>query len=152
MSETIIRRCTISDLESAPRLKELLAAYAAESHIPELGIPEASWPIYRAMESAGALNVIGAFSPDLVGVVILLVYGLPHYAGRKVGTLESFFVLPEERQSGAGMKLLHAAEELAAELGANGLLISAPIDGRLDAILPRSGYRPSNRVYVRILS
>lgn len=147
----IIRPCTVAEIEQAPRLDALLAAYGEESHIPELGEPEPCFATYRAMEAAGAVQIIGAFAPDLVGVVILLVYGLPHYAGRKVGTLESFFVLPEARQSGAGMKLLHAAEARAAELGANGLLVSAPLDGRLDAILPRSGYRASNRIYVRSL-
>lgn len=147
----IIRPCAVSDIEQAPRLAELLAAYGEESHIPELGDPEPCFATYRAMEAAGAVRVIGSFAPDMVGFVILLVYGLPHYAGRRVGTLESFFVLPEARQSGAGMKLLHAAEVLAAEMGATGLLVSAPLDGRLDAILPRSGYRPTNRIYVRSL-
>lgn len=151
MGAVEIRPCTVSDIEQAPRLDALLAAYGVESHIPELGDPEPCFATYRAMEATGALQVIGAFAPDLVGAVILLVYGLPHYAGRKVGTLESFFVLPDERQSGAGMKLLHAAETRAAELGATGLLVSAPLGGRLDSILPRSGYRPSNRVYVRSL-
>lgn len=151
MSAAEIRPCTIADIEQAPRLPALLAAYGEESHIPELGEPEPCFATYRAMEATGALHVIGAFAPDLVGIAILLVYGLPHYAGRKVGTLESFFVLPEFRPSGAGLALLRAAEIKAAELGAAGMLISAPLNGRLDTILPHLEYRPSNRIYVRRL-
>jgi GNAT superfamily N-acetyltransferase len=147
----IIRPCTVADIEQAPRLAELLAAYAEESHLPELGEPEPCFATYRAMEAGGALHAIGAFSPDLVGFAILLVYGLPHYAGRRVGSLESFFVLPGFRGFGTGRKLLHAAELQAAELGAAGFLVSAPLGGRLDAVLSKSNYRPSNIVFVRSL-
>src|SRR5690606_25759760 len=93
-----IRPCTVADVEAAGALGELLGSYAAESSMPELGPVSAQFEAYRAMEAAGAVHVIGAFGPGLVGVATLLVYGLPHYGGRRVCSMESFFVLPAARR------------------------------------------------------
>lgn len=152
LNQAEIRDSTVSEVEHSATLPALLAAYGVESHLPELGDPEPCFATYRAMEAVGALHVIGAFAPDLIGVAIVLVYGLPHYAGRKLGTLESFFVLPEFRGFGTGKKLREAAESKATELGATGFIISAPLGGRLDAVMLHDpDYRPSNRAFVRRL-
>nr|WP_269805969.1 GNAT family N-acetyltransferase [Pseudomonas sp. NMI1173_11] len=103
------------------------------------------------MEAAGALHVVGAFAPDLVGLASLLVYDLPHYAGRRICTMESFFVDPKHRAGGTGIRLLRAAEARALELGAMAMMVSAPANGRLATVLPRSGYRETNRVFMRAL-
>jgi GNAT superfamily N-acetyltransferase len=148
----IIRPCTIAEVEQSGALAELLAAYGQESSVPELGEVNASFEQYRQMEASGALHIIGAFGPELVGVASLLVYGLPHYAGRRVCAMESFFVAPAARRGGAGLKLLRAAEAKARELGAAALMVSAPVGGRLASVLPRSGYRPTSQVFVRGLA
>lgn len=148
-----IRACTVAEVEASPMLPALLAAYAEESRIAEIGTPEANFASYRAMEAAGSLRIIGAFAPELVGFAVLLVYGLPHYTGRMVGSLESFFVSPLERRHGTGMKLLHAAEDLACDLGAVALMVGAPVGSRLDTVLEHAiGYRPTNRVFTRRLT
>lgn len=147
--ETIIRACTIAEVEQAGALPELLAAYGDESRIPEFGEVSACFETYRVMEASGALHILGAFAPDLVGLASLLVYGLPHYAGRRVCAMESFFVAPTARRGGTGLNLLRAAEARARELGAAALMVSAPVDGRLASVLPRSGYRETNRVFLK---
>ncbi|WP_158271564.1 GNAT family N-acetyltransferase [Pseudomonas sp. HMWF032] len=148
----IIRSCTVAEVEQSGALQELLAAYGAESSISELGKVNASFEQYRQMEASGALHIIGAFGPELIGLASLLVYGLPHYAGRRVCAMESFFVAPAARRGGAGLKLLRAAEAQARELGAAALMVSAPVGGRLASVLPRTGYRETNRVFVRGLA
>ena len=150
--DVVIRNCTVSEVERAGALPELLAAYGDESSIPELGKVSACFDTYRAMEAAGALHIIGVFGPELIGLASLLVYGLPHYAGRRICTIESFFVSPSARKGGTGIKLLRAAEARAADLGATALMASAPVGGRLAAVLPRSGYRETNRVFIRGLA
>lgn len=148
----VIRICTVAEVEQAGALQELLAAYGVESSIPELGEVSASFEAYRQMEASGALHIVGAFGPELIGLASLLVYGLPHYAGRRVCTMESFFVLPGARRGGAGLKLLRAAENHARALGAHAMFVSAPAGGRLASVLPRTGYRETNRVFVRGLA
>lgn len=148
----IIRPCTVAEVEQAGALQELLAAYGAESSVAEAGPVEANFDMYRQMEASGALHIVGAFGPELVGLASLLVYGLPHYAGRRVCAMESFFVAPGARRGGTGLKLLRAAEAQARELGAAALMVSAPVGGRLASVLPRTGYRETSRVFVRGLA
>lgn len=150
--ETTIRSCTVAEVEQSSTLQELLAAYSEESSIPEFGTASPDFAAYQAMEAAGALHLVGVFTPNLVGLASLLVYGLPHYSGRRVCTMESFFVSPAYRDGGTGLKLLRAAEARALELGAAALMVSAPVNGRLAQVLPRSGYRQTNEVFLRALA
>lgn len=148
----IIRSTTIAEVQQSGALGDLLAYYSEESSIPELGTASPDFAAYQAMEAAGALHVVGVFAPDLVGLASMLVYGLPHYAGRRICTMESFFVAPAFRAGNTGLKLLRAAEARALELGATALMVSAPVGGRLAKVLPRSGYRQTNEVFLRALA
>jgi GNAT superfamily N-acetyltransferase len=74
---------------------------------------------------------------------------IPHY-GVAIAVTESFFVGKEYRKSGAGLKLLRAAEAHAE--GAPGLLVSAPVGGTLAEVLPHLGYRETNRVFFKELA
>lgn len=151
--QIIIRPCSVAEIEQSATLPEMLAAYGCESSIPELGPSSPCMKTYREMAACGVLHVIGAFSPELVGVATILIFGLPHYAGRRVASMESFFVSPAARRFGTGIKLLRAAETHARELGAMALMVSAPVDGRLAALLPRTaGYRETNRVFTKGLT
>lgn len=148
-----VRLCSVAEVEQSGALGELLAAYGAESRVAEFGEVVANFDMYRQMEANGALHIVGAFAGDeLVGLASLLVYGLPHYGGRRVCAMESFFVAPAARRGGTGLKLLRAAEARAKELGATALMVSAPVNGRLAQVLPRSGYRPTSQVFVRGLA
>lgn len=147
-----IRPCTVAEVEASGALLELLESYGFESNIQELGSVDACFITYRQMEASGALHVLGVFAPHLVGLASLVVYGLPHYAGRRICAMESFFVAPHARRGGTGIKLLRAAEARALELGATALMVSAPVGGRLASVLPRTGYRETNRVFLRALS
>lgn len=152
MEPIIIRRCTVADMADAPNIADLLAEYGAESAIEELGPPAAQLDTYRQMEAVGALHLLGAFDGDaLVGFLVMIVSVLPHY-GACIASTESFFVARAARKSGAGLKLLHEAEQLAKSLGAAGFFVSAPMSSRLEKILPGVGYRETNRVFFRRLA
>lgn len=152
MDSIAIRPCTVADLEASPQLGALLDEYARESAIDSLPHPSAQLPLYRQLEATGALWCLGAYhGADLIGFLLLLAPVLPHY-GVRVATAESFFVASHARKSGAGLKLLRAAEDHAKSLGAAGLLVSAPLGGRLTNVLPGVGYRETNRVFFRAMS
>ena len=99
------------------------------------------------------MQVFGAFVGScFAGYAILLVTVLPHYSA-PVATLESFFVSAMYRHTGAGLKLLRAAEAAARDKGAVGLLVSAPIGGQLAEVMARMrSYRETNRVFFRSLT
>lgn len=152
-TKIVIRPCTIEEIEQSATLPELLAEYGRESSIPELGPSAPCMQTYRQMAASGVLHAIGAFAPELVGVATVLVFSLPHYAGRRVASMESLFVMPSARPGGTGKKLLNAAEQCAREHGSTALMVSAPVGGRLaKVLLSSSSYRETNRVFTRGLT
>lgn len=148
-----VRRCSVAELEAAPNLGELLAEYAAESALPELGAPAPQVAIYRKLEEAGVLRPVAAFEGDrLLGFISPLCSVLPHY-GVVAATVESFFVPRALRKKGIGLELLAEAELVAQVAGARALFLSAPAGGSLARVLDRrGGYRLSNVVHVKALA
>jgi hypothetical protein len=152
MQAVTVRACTFDEIASAPNFLDLCEEYARESAITELGAPTMNCDTYRAMEAAGILRaVLAEQDGQLVGFATLIVSELPHFS-KRVASVESIFIAGAARNGGAWLTLRSAVERLATECGAVGILFSAPVNGRLDAILPRSGYRPTSRVYFRSLA
>ena len=111
--------------------------------------PAARMDSYRELEMRGLLHVLSAsHETRLIGFLTLLAPVLPHY-GVAVAVSESFFVARAHRGTGAGLKLLRAAEDLARRLGSPGLLVSAPFEGDLFRVLPRVGYAETSRVFFK---
>lgn len=152
MSPITVQPRTVADMEREPNLFALFAEYAQESATPELGAPDVQLPMYRQMEAAGALQLLGAYQGEtLVGFLVLIVSVVPHF-GKCIASTESYFVTPSARRGGTGIKLLRAAEELARSVGAVAFFVSSPSNGRLAQVMPRMGYRETNRVYMRGLA
>jgi GNAT superfamily N-acetyltransferase len=146
-----IRHCAASELLDAPNRFELWDEYARESSAGGMPKPEVQIEMYRSLENAGVLRLIGAFDGDtLVGFVSVLTNVLPHY-GVLAAITESFFVAAAYRKTGAGMNLLREAELHAKAIHAPVLLVSAPTGGRLAAVLPNVGYVETNRVFLKKL-
>jgi GNAT superfamily N-acetyltransferase len=144
-----IAACRVADIEASPDFPALADEYAAESLIDGMPSPLARWPQYRALEAAGLLSVFAAKERDsLLGFISVLAAALPRYA-EPVAMCESFFVAKAYRKTGAGLKLLRAAERKARDIGSPGLLVSAPYGGRLFEVLPRLGYAESSRIFFR---
>jgi GNAT superfamily N-acetyltransferase len=149
MTEAVVMRVAVADIEASPDLPALLAEYAAESANDEIGPATPQIATYRGMEAAGMMQAFAAVADgQLVGFLFLLTPVLPHF-GKKVGVTESYFVAAVHRSTGAGLKLLAAAESAAKEAGAAGILVSAPSGGRLERVMPGIGYRETNRVFFK---
>lgn len=145
----IVAGSTVAEIETSPTFADLLAEYAAESAIKGMPEPAAKLETYRQLEAAGALHVLAAWHDDaLIGFLTILSAPLPHY-GRSVAVSESFFVAKAHRPTGAGLRLLRAAEDKAREMGSPGLLVSAPYEGDLFKVLPRAGYSETSRVFFK---
>lgn len=144
-----IEACPLSHVVEAAAFPQLAAEYIRESLIDGMPQPAPDWNAYAALEAAGLLHAFAAgIDGELVGFLGLLVSKVPRYAA-PIATSESFFVAMAHRKSGAGLKLLSAAEAKARELGCAGLLVSAPAGGALAEVLPRRGYAETNRVFFK---
>lgn len=147
-----IRSCTADEFFSAPNIDALLAEYAQESAIAGMPSPQVARPIYELLEQSGALTALCAFDDEaMIGFLVMVTTVNPHY-GVKLTATESYFVASAHRSSGAGIRLLREAEHIAAGMGSTGLLVSAPYGGRLAEVMPRVGYRETNRVFFRSLA
>ena len=147
-----VQKSSVAEIAAAPNLAELLAEYAAESAIAALPPPAGKIETYRHLEAAGMLHVFSATHEGrLIGYITVLAPVLPHYSA-VVAVTESFFVAKVHRKTGAGLKLLRAAEQKAAALGSPALLVSAPFGGDLAEVLPHVGYVETNRVFCKPLA
>tara|TARA_R110000868_G_scaffold139445_4_gene354274 strand:- start:4459 stop:4911 length:453 start_codon:yes stop_codon:yes gene_type:complete len=147
-----IRRCTIDQIVSAPNYRAVIAEYAAESSIPEMGEINPQLDTYRSFEKVGMLFPIGAFDGELLaGMILPMATTVPHY-GVMTAVAESFFVRADCRCTGLGLRLLAAAEELAKSLNCKAFLLSAPAGGALSQVMhKKKGYRHSNEAFVKAL-
>ncbi len=127
----------------------LTAEYALECAMEGMPAPDMQIEQYNQMDAAGIIYPMGAYLDDrMIGFITVLSPVLPHY-GVKVAVTESYFVGKEYRGTGAGAALREWAETHAAVTGCVGVLVSAPHGGDLEKVLPRCGYRESNRVFFK---
>ncbi len=144
-----VQATTIEALEASPNIWGLLLEYAQESAAPDMVPPAIRARDYKRLEALGVLHPISALlDGELIGYVTVLASEIPHY-GRAIAVTESIFVAKAHRKTGAGLKLLRAAEAKARELGSPVLLVAAPATGDLAAVLPRVGYGEVGRTFLK---
>jgi len=145
----MILEVSVHEILDAPQFPALVEEYAAEAAIVGMPHPKAKIESYRAYDASGMLHSFASVDGDaLVGFITVLAPILPHYSC-PVAVAESFFVAAAHRAGGDGLRLLTAAEKRAQEVGSPGLLVSAPMDGRLFEILPRCGYVECSRIFFK---
>ena len=152
MTRVDIKQADWDTIRNDPDYDALIDAYAQESSIDGMPKPNPNAELYKAMIEHGLMFAFTArIDNRLSGFIGLLVTQNPHY-GCLIGTIESFFVMPEHRSTGAGLKLLAAARAFARERGAQGLLISAPTNSTLSLVLKGLDFVHTNQVYFRPLT
>ena len=151
--EIAIQRCSYLELLDSPQSEALLAEYAVESSIAEIGPVNPSREIYAMLEEKGALQCfIARRDEQIVGFGTVLVSIVPHYS-RKVATIESLFVPSACRRMGIGGMLMREIEHFARESGCEGILYSAPAGGKLERVLDtHKSYQRTNSVFYRSLN
>jgi GNAT superfamily N-acetyltransferase len=148
---TAIRPCRVADIENAPTIDALVAEYAEEAGVPEMGPADPQWEQYHKLEDAGVMYCFGVWDGEtLVGMCHVLITSVPHF-GIPFASFETFFVTKSHRAGGAGLRLLRAAEDLARDFGLKHVMATAPVESVLATVLPRRGYREAQRVYLRVL-
>ena len=149
--EQTIRAISVAEAFDSPVFSDLCDEYREESlRNPDMigALPDRDG--YERMVNAGMLYPLGLFSGDeLVGMCAVLITPVLHFGGKVLASTETLFVAKSHRSGGAGMNLLHAAENIASIAGAGGLYVTAPVGGNLEKLLPHVGYHETNRVFFR---
>ena len=141
----------VAAILDAPNAEALLNAYAEECLVPGTQPQRA---IYEAMEKGGALQCFAAYADSglLIGFVSVLCAIMPHH-GRRLATVESLFVDPAYRDSGAGTALLAAVEQHARDAKCSALVCTARIGSAFDKVLDRRpGYALTHSQHTRWLT
>lgn len=148
---TVIRRTTVVHMATLPEFWPLVQAYANESQNPVLGaVAVPNIKHYGALEDAGLLRSVGAWADGkLVGLANVLTSRMPHH-DKSICVMESLFLHPDHRAGGLGLRLLRAAEALAAETG-DALFVTAPPRGALMRVIRRLGYSSAGATFVKAL-
>tara|TARA_R110000868_G_C10635668_1_gene743621 strand:+ start:181 stop:633 length:453 start_codon:yes stop_codon:yes gene_type:complete len=146
----IVFQVPFAQLWGAPNIGEMLNEYAAESALDGMPKPIPHLDSYLLLVKANLLTTICAFQDEkIVGFLLLLVNTLPHYSV-PIATIESFFVKKEHRATGAGLKLLSCAGDIAKGKGAAGMLISAAVNSDFDRLMSALMlYKKTHNTYFR---
>lgn len=144
-----IRQVSYADILDAPNAAELLEAYSKDCIAPDYN-PQRE--MYAAMERVNALKCFGAYrGGSLVGFASVLSSVMPH-TGKKSATMESLFVLPAHRNTGAGVLLLDASEKYARESGCAIFSGVARIGSAFEKVLlRRAGFHLTHSQHTRFL-
>lgn len=149
-TSTMVYPCQVDGIVNDPAFDGLVAEYAEECKIR--GMPEPEWAreMYAGMEQMGIVQCLVLRNTEykMVGFSVLLCTVVPHYS-KLVVTTESLFVTSEYRKGGGGMKLIKAIEGHAKNIGAVGVLLSAPEGGSLAAVAPKIGYTHASNVFFK---
>jgi GNAT superfamily N-acetyltransferase len=153
-SEVEIQPVSFRAILDDPAAPALLRAYAEECLVPDA---EPQIAIYESMEKANVIQCFAAYydrpgTPLLIGFVSILRTIVPH-DGHHIAAIESLFVDPAYRSTGAFLMLAAAAEQFATVSGCRCLLASARIGSALDVVLSRrTGYEKTHNQHTRWLN
>lgn len=145
-----IRRTTIEEIRNADTVDEIVAGYAegALEGIPSNG---PLWEFYQTLERLGGFYPIGAYMDGkLIGVLFYFINPSLHY-GSVICVIETIYVLPEYRKTGAGLKLLRFVEEDAPGKGAVAMMATAPVDSAFSKVLTGLKYTLASQFFYRCL-
>lgn len=120
---------TVADIFNDPKFEALSKAYFDES-VNAL-VRDKEWRVatetYDQLETAGRLLAYAARVRDtgeLVGFGAI-VLSMSLHTGRKMANVETFYIDPEWRATGAGLRMLAWMKRDAASYGADGLMVTA---------------------------
>jgi N-acetylglutamate synthase-like GNAT family acetyltransferase len=140
----------LAHTEDIPRIVELGSRSLAEGPYRDMqkDVPEQSAK-FAAYVMANGKVLVYEDEGKIVGLLAMLM--LPHYLSMELTATEvMWYVTPENRPGGAGMRLLWEAEKMAKDAGAVSMVFAAP-SGAIGAIYERFGYKPIETNYRKVL-
>lgn len=150
--KVFVRKCRVGEIIENQNLDALRREFVADVATFAQPAPTEKLEAYRAIEAAGTIQAFGAFLGDMVvGFITVLTPPVPRCAV-PVAVADGLFVAKAYRKTGAGIRLIRAAEAYAAEIGSPCLMIGTPSNGPLAVVLPRIGYAETNRVFTKAVS
>lgn len=145
----MIRRATHEDIDAC-----LLMArrFFDESGVVEVGYSQDQMreTLTRLIDNPDACLLVSG-GEELTGMAAAMAYPA-YFNGQRVAQELFWWVDPSARGGMAGIKLLRHLEDWARSVEAVALtMVCLPIDSPAESVYQRSGYRPSERSYMKAL-
>jgi GNAT superfamily N-acetyltransferase len=145
----MIREATQDDRESVLEMGMRFAADTQYAEFIHTNRRVMSETFEGVMASKDGTVLVQELDGALVGMILMVIYAHP-FSGERVASELAWWVDPEARRSGAGVRLLRAAEKWAAEHGAAAIQMIAP-NVEIGTLYGRLGYRPMETAFQRSL-
>lgn len=144
----MLRSATLQDVEAC---LDMCRRFYAESGLAELAYDDAAMreTLHQLISSDDGALFVTEKADRLIGMAAAIAYPAYFGAGRMAQEL-FWWVDPAARGGMAGIKLLRSLERWAKGRGCAALtMICLPIDSPAESVYQRSGYRPSERAYIK---
>jgi GNAT superfamily N-acetyltransferase len=144
-----VTKCTWADIEAAPNLADLVAEGYEEAKV--MGLPNGGLHLemYRFLDEKGAIKIVKAeIDGELIGYVVVLLHVSMHYSTR-LGQVETIFVAKKHRHTGAGLKLIREAENIAQEEKVPVLFFNCPISSAYNELMATKEYEATHTIYCK---
>jgi GNAT superfamily N-acetyltransferase len=108
---------------------------------------------YQQMSDVGALHIVTARDDGkLVGYFVWFVFGHMHYkdAGA-MAYIDMYYLLPEYRVGGIGAKLIILSESTLKQRGVSKIYLSCKLHQDHDQLFQALGFKPTDRLYTKVL-
>jgi GNAT superfamily N-acetyltransferase len=110
------------------------------------------WEAYAALDNAKLLVITTARAGDLlVGYCTHFIVPNLHYRSLKLADNDIFWLDPEYRRGGVGIKLMQAAERNVRELGCNKITMKEKLHVPLGRLFEFLGYRTIEKLHAKTL-
>lgn len=122
---------------------------AANKHF--YGLPDVDVARYLALEKAGALHILMVRDDGkAIGYFVDLIHTNMHYQTVKMATEDTYYLDPAYRGKGIGKRMFREIERVA-EFGARMQVVKTRDAHDNGPFLESLGYRPADRLYMKIL-
>lgn len=130
-----------------------------ERHWQEVALCDAFGPVdiaedaYRRAEEGGMLRIYTARRDDnaLVGYAAYFVLPNLHYRSKPVAESDVFFLVPEERQGLAGLRLLQFADKALTAENVAVIINRVKVSHDCGRLFERMGYKHHEKLYLKVV-
>lgn len=132
----------------------LMDRHWQESALDREKFPRAlSAGVYSEADRAGSLCILTARRDGKIcGYYISTIVAHPHYAGSgRMAFTDIYFLAPEERKAGLGIRLIIEAEQAMRERGAVKAYASTKIHQDLSPLFVGLGWKPTDITFTKLL-
>ena len=142
-----IERSSVRAIAYDPSFPLLEDEYTVECATEGFKEGKVDWAAYEKLEQLGVLVPLACYADGrLVGFAGVLFSESLHKSVR-TASLETLFLSKPARKGFAGMRLLRRAKAVAADGGADRLLVSAPRGSQLEKLCQALGMTQANTIY-----